>query len=138
MSYEESLRSVSLDADASLAGYTGVPGVTGSADPNYGKQYRFVKVTGAHQVGLVDDPTDLAIGVMQNKPQVTGQAATVAIRGISNVMSGDEIEAGDEVTSDDEGRAIPLPDTGDPLVYGIALAAASDENQLVPVLLRVN
>lgn len=137
MSYEESLRSVSLDADASLAAYTGVPGATGSADPNYGKQYRFVKVTGAHQVGLVDDPTDLAIGVMQNKPQVAGQAATVAIRGITNVISGGAVDAGDEVSADATGRGITA-DGVDDLVYGIALAATTAENQLFPVLLRVN
>ena len=36
MSYEESLRSVSFNADSSLAVYTGVPNQPGSAKPHYG------------------------------------------------------------------------------------------------------
>lgn len=95
MAYEESLRSISLNADSSLAVYTGVPGQPGSTDPNYGQQYRFVKVTGVHQVGLLTGPLEIAVGVMQNKPQVTDQAATVAIRGVTNMMAGAAITAGD-------------------------------------------
>lgn len=136
MSYDESLKSISLNADASLAVYTGVPGLPGSADPNYGQQYRFVKVTGLHQVGLCTAATDDAIGVMQNKPQVTGQAATVAIFGVSNVMSGaGGISAGDLVTADANGRAVSTVTAAD--VMGIALGDASGANELVPVLLKV-
>ena len=98
--YDESIRSITLDADSSLAGYTGVPGLPGSASPNNGNQYRFVKVTGAHQCGLADDTDTLVIGVVQNKPQVTGAAATVAIRGISLVEAGGSVNAGDGVAVD--------------------------------------
>lgn len=136
MSYEESLKSISLNADASLAQYTGVPGLPGSPQVNYGKQYRFVKVSGLHQVGLATASSDAAVGVMQNKPQVTGQAATVGIFGVSNVMAGEEIEAGDLVTTDDEGRAVAVG-SGD-TAYGVALGDASGENVLVPVLLKLN
>ena len=52
MAYEESLRSITLNADSSLGMYTGVPGQPGSPQPHGGKQYHFVKVTGVHQVGL--------------------------------------------------------------------------------------
>ena len=76
MAYEESLRSITLNADSSLGIYTGVPGQPGSPDPHGGKQYHFVKVTGVHQVGLAD-ATAAVVGVLQNKPQGTGQAATV-------------------------------------------------------------
>lgn len=134
MAYEESLRTVSLNADSSLAVYTGVPGVPGSPDPNYGKQYRFVKVTGANQVGLAG-AGEASVGVMQNKPQVVGQAATVAIHGISMVMAGAALDAGDTVEADSEGRAITST-TG--AVGGIALAAAGQANELVPVLLQVS
>ena len=136
MSYEESLRSVSLDADSSLAKYTGVPGVPGSADPNYGNMYRFVKVTGAHAVGLAVANTDVVVGVMQNKPQVTGQAATVAIRGISNVLAGGAFAAGDPLTTDAQGRAVKREGTG--TVLAIAIEPATAENTLAPALLRIN
>lgn len=134
MAYEESLRSVSLDADASLATYTGVPGTPGSAEPNYGKQYTFVKITGAHQVGLATAASDPIVGVIQNKPQVTGQAATVAIRGITNVVASAAITAGATVTSTATGTAV----TSASNVVGIAITSATVAGQLVSVLLRIN
>lgn len=136
MSYDEGLRTITLNADASLAVYTGVPSIPGSPTLNYGKQYTFVKVTGTRQCGLTTAKTDLSVGVLQNKPQVTGQAATVGIRGVSNVMAGAAITAGATVTTDATGRAVAS--TGTDVVYGIALAAATGANELVPVLLRVN
>lgn len=136
MSYDEGLRTITLNADASLAVYTGVPSIPGSPTLNYGKQYTFVKVTGARQCGLATAKTDLSVGVLQNKPQVTGQAATVGIRGVSNVMAGAAITAGATVTCDATGRAVAS--TGTDVVYGIALAAATGANELVPVLLRTN
>lgn len=132
MAYDESLRSISLNADASLAVYTGVPGTIGAPNPGYGLQYRFVKVTGAHQVGLSVANTDPTVGVMQNKPQVVGQAATVAISGVSRVMAGAAITAGSKVESDANGRAVTLT-TG--TAKGIALASASGANEMIPVLL---
>src|SRR5690606_3819398 len=109
MAYEESLRSISLNADATLAVYTGVPGMPGSPSPNYGQQYRFVKVTGAHQVGLATAGSDVVVGVMQNKPQVAGQAATVSIHGVSMVMAGAALDAGDSVEADSTGEPLPPP-----------------------------
>ena len=104
MSYEESLRSVSFDAAASIGIYTGPPGLPGSPSPHGAKQYHFVKVTGANQVGLAG-ATDRVIGVLQNKPQQAGAAATVGIRGISNVVAGEAIDAGEEVGPNASGAA---------------------------------
>src|SRR5262245_64107513 len=97
MAYEESLRSITLNADSSLGIYTGVPGQPGSPDPHGGKQYHFVKITGAHQVGLADAAAAV-VGVMQNKPQGAGQAATVAIDGVSKVVSDVALTASDART----------------------------------------
>lgn len=137
--YEESIRSITLDADSSIGAYTGVPGLPGSASPNSGKQYRFVKVTGAHQCGLaIAAANEIPVGVLQNKPQATGAAATVAIRGVSLVQAGGDISAGNAVkvkTTTGEAVAATLP--GDAaLVVGVALGGAAD-GQLVPVLLRL-
>ena len=136
MSYEEAVRSITLNADSSLAVYTGVPGLPGSAAPNSGKQYRFVKVTGARTAGLaVGADNEIVVGVMQNKPQVVGQAATVAIRGVVNVEAGDDIDAGENVKVDDAGKGIPatLPDDAN-LVVGVAMESGVD-GTVVPVLL---
>jgi len=134
MAYEESLRSISLDADASLAGYTGVPGTPGSAEPNYGKQYTFVKITGAHQVGLAVAAADPVVGVLQNKPQRVGQAATVGIRGVTNVIASAAINAGDKVGTTATGTAV----TAAADVLGIAITSAAGPGQLVSILLRIN
>ena len=104
MSYEESLRSITLEADASVGIYTGFPGLPGSAKPNGGKQYHFVKVTGKNTCGLAG-AADRVIGVLQNKPQQPGGAATVGIRGITNVVAGVVLTAGDEVLPDANGAA---------------------------------
>jgi hypothetical protein len=105
MAYDETQRRISLDADASLAIRTGVPGMPGSADPNSGKQYHFVKVTGEHQCGLVSGAGAPSVGVMQNKPQVLGEAAAVAISGVSLVVAGAVLTAGQPVMSGADGRA---------------------------------
>ena len=141
MAYEESVRSISLKADSSLASATGVPG-QGGATPTRGKQYRFVKVTGAATAGLVTANTDKAIGVLLNKPQITNAAATVAVRGVVMVEVGSAnsgvVTAGDSVSADSTGHAITNPGSGGSLEYGIALGTSSAAGQLIPVLIRVN
>lgn len=145
MAYEESIRSISLVADSSIASFTGVSGIgAGGGYSNAstaGKIYRFVKVTGAKQAGLCTAATDNSIGVLQSKPQQTGAAATVAIRGVSFVVSGavdtaTNIAAGDKVTADSEGRAIKIPGSGSPVTFGIALAASTTAGELIPVLIK--
>jgi hypothetical protein len=132
MSYEESLRSISLNADASIGIYTGVPGLPGSASPNSGKQYRFLKVTGADTVGLATGAA-LAIGVLQNKPQNVGMASTVAISGVTNVVADAvPIAAGAGVEVGANAGAATLA-AG--VRVGTALRAASTVGELLPVLL---
>jgi hypothetical protein len=89
MAYEESLRSVSLDADASIGIYTGVPGTIGAANPNSGKQFYWVKVTGERIVGLCSQAVgENPLGILQNKPQQVGGAAQVGFSGITKAVAG--------------------------------------------------
>lgn len=132
MAYEESLRSITMNADSSLAAYTGVPGTPGSASPNGGNQYRFVKVTGAHQVGLANATDTTVIGVLQNKPQNAGNAATIGIRGVSKVVSNVAITAGDRIQVAANGKAAK---TGSGPVVGVALSTTANADELVSVLL---
>ena len=126
MAFEEAIRSISLQADASLAVWTSVPGQPGSAAPNGGKQYRFVKVT-----------DEVVVGVLQNKPQVTGQAATVAIRGVSKVIAGGTVAAGDAVKVDSEGRGVAATLPADAsLVVGVAFTGGA-VGEVISVLLQV-
>lgn len=113
MAREEALRSVSLTADSSVAVYTGVPNQPGSASPNSGNQYRFVKVTGTGQVGLCTAATDNAVGISQNKPQYTGDPTTVGFSGISRIIAGSGgLSAGDLVASDSAGGGVTDPTHG--------------------------
>lgn len=132
MAFNESLSNISLAADASIGIYTGVPGQPGSAAPNSGKQYRFLKVTGKSQVGLSSAAGDHTIGVLQNKPQMPGAAATVGLRGISLVTAGAAVAAGDAVVSDAEGRAVKATSGNG---NGVALSTSATAGELISVLL---
>lgn len=134
MAYEDTLKSISLNADASVGIYTGVPGQPGSASPNGGKQYHFLKLTGAHQVGLAGaSDGKVVVGVLQNKPQTTGAAATVAISGVSLVVASAAISAGAAVTVNASSQAVTAGGTD--VILGHAIEAATGAGQLIPVLL---
>lgn len=131
MSYEESLKSITLEADASIGFYTGIHGQPGAASPHYGKQYFWVKVVSDHTAGLAV-AGDSPIGVLQNKPQGPGHAATIAIEGVTNVMAAGAINAGDEVEADANGKTIA--GAGSPV--GVALETCAGADVLIPVLLK--
>lgn len=133
MAYEETLVSITLDADETIGIYTGVPGQPGSPTPHGAKQYHWVKVTGAHKAGLAG-ADEAAAGVLQNKPQMVGAASTVSISGVSMVVAGGAITAGSVVYSDADGAATS---TGTTSPLGVALEDATGAGQLVPVLLKL-
>lgn len=142
--YEENLKSLSYDADSSVGIFTGPPGVPGSAAPNYGMQYRAVTITGKNQVGLAvatladagaDPPVDAApapacAGVLQNKPQRPGAAATVGYQGITLAMAGAAISAGAECIPDATGRFVPGSSTDAGLKF-TAVTTAAGAGELV-------
>lgn len=134
MAYEESLRSITLNADSSVAVYTGVPGQPGSPSPHGGKQYHFVKVTGVHQCGLAAGADTGVIGVLQNKPQNTGNAATVGIRGVSKVVADKAITAGAKIYVSADAQATDSSAGGGNSV-GVALSTVANAGELVSVLL---
>lgn len=106
MSYEQNVRSVSFNADASAGVYTGVPGQPGSLSPNGGTQYKLCKLTAKDTVGLCTAAGDAVVGVIQNKPQKTGAAVTVGYEGITNVIAGAACAVGDLLVPDATGRGV--------------------------------
>lgn len=140
MAYEELLRSITLEAAASIAVFTGPPGLVGSADPNGGKQYYFVKLTAARTVGLAAAAAnERVLGVLQNKPQFTGEAATVAVDGVSKVEAGGTVAAATGVKVDANGKAVQwVAGTDDAdLCVGLAITAGVS-GQLMSVLIKRN
>src|SRR5512139_3842524 len=100
--YDESLRTITLNADATLAKFTGAPGLPGSLTGanQAGNQYRAVVLSGARQAGLANANSGAqggVVGVLQNKPQAAGNASTIGIGGISKVAMSTNINAGDVV-----------------------------------------
>lgn len=136
MAYEESLHSITLDADSSIGVFTGVAGLPGSPSNNSGLQYRFVKITGEHTAGLATANTDNVVGVLQNKPQAAGDAATVGVWGISKVECAAAVTAGAAVYSDTVGRCTSTGGTG-AIVLGYAIHSTAAAGQLCTVLLRL-
>lgn len=131
MSYEENLKSFSADADASVGIYTGVPGQPGSAVPNSGKQYCALQYTGKNQVGLATGAAQIVVGVLQNKPQRPGAAATVGYQGITNLLAGAPVDAGEEVVADATGRFVPGASTAGGLRF-ISQGIAAGAGELFP------
>lgn len=132
MSFEENVKSYTGVADASVGLYTGVPGQPGSAAPATAMQYRALKITGTgKQVGLAINGTGIVVGVLQNKPQKAGAAATVGYQGITNAMAGAAISAGAEIIPDATGRFVPGAATGGGLRF-ISLGIANGAGELIP------
>lgn len=139
MAFEESLKSITLEADSSIGIYTGVPGLPGSLSPNAAKQFRFVKVTAAKTAGLCSTASnEIPIGVLQNKPQNVGDAATVGFLGISIVEAGGTIAAGAGVKVDSTGRPVAWLGGTDAanLRVGVAVLGGA-VGQLISVLLLI-
>lgn len=136
MAYDEGLRSITLLADSSIGIYTGPPGMPGSLAPNSGKQFCFVKVVaGVQKAGLCTNAAnELAAGVLQNKPQSVGDAATVAIAGVSLVVAGATFTGGEPVKSSGTGTAL-VGTAGTDLIVGTALTAGAT-GELISVLLH--
>lgn len=139
-SYEETLVNITLDAAAGLAVNTQHTvsrgtnvAVPAEASAAAGFQYRFVQVSGPHECDLYTGAVgERVAGVLQNKPQIEGHAATVAISGISLVEADGAIDAGAGVGVGAGGRAT----TGGTL--GVAIHAATEAGDLIPVLLRLD
>lgn len=131
MAYDQNVRSVTFLADATVGVFTGVPGQPGSLNPNGGTQYKLVKLVGKDTVGLMinTDATNLLVGVIQNKPQRTGAAVTVAYEGITNVVSAGGIAVGDLLSADASGRAVTTAGGG-----LRALQASTTVNEIISAM----
>lgn len=133
MAFEEALRSITLTSDNTLAVRTGVSGAPGSPVDNAGNQYRFVTIKGEHLAGRAD-ADDVVVGVLQNKPQVPNEAATVGIRGVTKLRAAGAIPAGSGVRAGADGRAVAGPAAGS---LGIAVTSATEADEIFSCLLRL-
>src|SRR3990170_4925257 len=89
-------------------------------------QFRFMKMSAA----------DTLIGVLQNKPNAAGKAASVKVIGGSKLQvdATTDIAAGDKLTSDANGKGIKTT-TDTHHVGAIALEAATNDGEIISVML---
>jgi len=99
-------------------------------------QFRFMKISAANTVDKATAATDTLIGVLQNKPNAAGKAASVKVIGGSKLQvdATTDIAAGDKLTSDANGKGIKTT-TDTHHVGAIALEAATNDGEIISVML---
>lgn len=102
------------------------------------KQYFFV--TQAAGDGQIDPTGDglLAAGVLQNKPDAAGKAATVACGGISKVSAGAAFSRGDILSADANGEANTIASGDYPLARALEAALAAHDIVSVQLMLTAS
>lgn len=97
-------------------------------------QFKLVKITGDREVNLADgDAGEAVYGVLQNDPD-DGEAASVAVMGVTQVEAGASITAGDKLRSNGSGVAEPVTAIKD-RCFGIAREGASSGEQVSVLLI---
>jgi len=94
--------------------------------------YRFVKLAGATVVAIAAT-TDVAYGILQNKPNRAGMASTVMLSGISRCFTSKAVPAGVEVFLGADGR---VTDASGGTAVGISRSAATAADQLIAVQIK--
>jgi len=98
-------------------------------------QYYHVKMTAADTINLTSANTDVAIGVLQNKPK-TGEAAVVRVSGTTKYIShgGASVVVGSLICPDAAGKG-EIADADLDFVIGISLEASGADDEILEMLL---
>ena len=105
------------------------------------KQYYPVKLSADNTVSTCSAVTDLAIGILQNKPEATGATADVLLLGgaVSKVMTAGTIAAGADLYIDASTgavRAALSADDANSYIIGKALEAATASGDIITAILN--
>lgn len=104
-----------------------VPALEAGADLS-GNQFHCVRMSGADKrVALCDTEGEVVLGVLQNKPAAAGQAAEVTALGLTKIVAGEALAAGDAWGTDAQARARKVEVTTDVGDYaaGIVIEGAA-------------
>ena len=118
MATEQSLHTISLEADANLAA----------------SQYRAVVLSGDGQAALAGASVNI-LGILQDDPAAAGRAATIGIHGISIVEAGAAFAVGANLSTDADGQLVTTPGAGSVPIVALALQAAGAATERVRALL---
>jgi len=107
-----------------------LPGYTAAADLTT-HQYKFVEiVAGTRTVNVANATTDKPIGVLVNKPKA-GEAVEVVIVGIVEVVAGETLAEGDQITTSATGLALNDVPGAAPLMWFGRVLSGGALNELV-------
>lgn len=95
-------------------------------------QFKAVKVD-SNGKAVLAAAGDFAIGILQNKPN-SGEAATIAVAGVSKASADAGITAGAKVTASADGQIVTATVATDNIL-GVALVTAGGAGVIIPVLL---
>lgn len=113
-----------------------IPGVKASADLS-AKQFFIMKVSGVQTVTVLAATTDKILGVLQDAP-ASGASANVAFDGVTKVVAGGTVTAGDTVGSDSSGKAVTYVEGTDTTKYRLGLALTSGASgDVISVALQI-
>ena len=96
------------------------------------KQYYFVELDANGKVGACNAATDRPIGVLQNKPDASGKAATVLVMGVSKIVSDAALDENNLIGPSADGQAdkkIPGTDTSE-FLCGTMLTATGGAGEI--------
>lgn len=98
-------------------------------------QYRFVAIDASGEVGLPATTATAILGVLQNKPTVQGQAASIMINGISKITApASTVAEGDIVQASTLGQAVAHA-TGGMAIGRIVGGSSGGAGRVLSVLL---
>lgn len=89
-------------------------------------QFRFVKLNSSGLVVAITLAADRAIGILQDKPSASGRSAEIMCDGISKLVAGQAMTAGNSVGPDANGKGDDTAPTN-PLGHVLETVANADE-----------
>lgn len=99
-------------------------------------QFRVLQMTSTGVTVATADTGQSFVGVLQNKP-TAGRASTVMCSGISRCVASGAIAKGARVTATTGGKVTSTGIAAGDMIIGIALEAATADNDIIPVLLQI-
>lgn len=114
-------------------------GLPASADLST-KQYYFVELS-TGKLAVCNAAGDFALGVLQDTPDAADKTGEVTFFGGTQVVAGAAVDVGEYITTDANGKAIPVDPLGSGsqdgfAVLGIARSAATADGQRINAIIN--
>jgi len=98
------------------------------------KQYKFMAMPSATGTVNTAGSAVATIGILQDKPSAANRPACVRVAGVSKLVLGGTVAAGDRLTPDTNGDGVAI--TSDDGEYGAIALEPGDDNDVIEVLLE--